>query len=87
MSTDNAIGADNGHKGPPGRLQPAGRPDRFTGTIRPAPDHGTQLADLTARQAGREQASAGSWPRFLLRYACWILLVTVAALVFGREEL
>jgi polysaccharide biosynthesis transport protein len=80
VSTDNAIGTDNGHGGPPGRLLPAGRPGRFTGIIRPAPGYGTQLADLTALEAGTEQASAGSWPRFLLKYACWILLVTAAAL-------
>jgi capsular exopolysaccharide synthesis family protein len=69
---DKAIGTDNGHRGPPGRLRPAGPPGHFTGTNRPAPGHGTQLAE--------EQASASSWPRFLLRYAIWILLVTAAAL-------
>jgi tyrosine-protein kinase len=75
---DNAIGTDNGHGGPPGRLRPAGPPGRFTN--RPSPGRGTQLADLTVREASEEQASAASWPRFLLRYAFWILLVTAAAL-------
>ena len=43
-------------------------------------DRRTQLADLTAKQARREPDAPGAWPRFLVKHACWILVVTIAAL-------
>jgi tyrosine-protein kinase len=76
VSTDSTMGADNGHGGQPGTLLPAGRPDRFAGNIRPA---GTPLGGLTARQGRPEPEPPGSWPRFLLKHACWVLLITIAA--------
>jgi polysaccharide biosynthesis transport protein len=84
VSTHNTIGGDNGHGGRPGTLLPAGRQGRFAGTIRPKAGPGTQLAGLTARQARQEPESPGSWPRFLLKHAVWILVITIAALAGAR---
>jgi polysaccharide biosynthesis transport protein len=84
VSTHNTIGGDNGHGGRAGTLLPAGRPGRFAGTIRPKVGPGTQLAGLTARQARREPESPGTWPRFLLKHAVWILVITIAALAGAR---
>jgi capsular exopolysaccharide synthesis family protein len=74
------IGDRNGHGGRLGKLLPAGPLDRFADAIRPMEDRRTQLADLTAKQARREPDAPGAWPRFLLKHACWILVVTIVAL-------
>lgn len=79
MSTHN-ISDRNGHGGRPGKLLPARPLDRFADAIRPMEDRRTQLADLTAKQARRGPDAPGSWPRFLVKHACWILVVTIAAL-------
>ena len=79
MSTHN-IGDRNGHGGRPGKLLPARPLDRFADAIRPTEDRRTQLADLTAKQARRDPDAPGAWPRFLLKHACWILVVTIVAL-------
>jgi hypothetical protein len=81
VSTDNTMGVENGHGGRPGTLLPARRPGRFAGTIRPP---GTQLGGLTGRQGRREPETPGSWPRFLLKHACWILLITIVAVAGAR---
>jgi capsular exopolysaccharide synthesis family protein len=70
----------NGHGGKPGKLLPVRSLDRFADVIRPMEDRRTQLADLTAKQARKEPDAPGAWPRFLLKHACWILVVTIAAL-------
>jgi len=74
------IGDRNGHGGQPGKLLPARPPARFADAIRPMEDRRTQLADLTAKQARRDPDAPGAWPRFLLKHACWILVVTIVAL-------
>jgi len=79
VSTHN-IGDRNGHGGLPGKLLPARPLDRFADAIRPMEDRRTQLADLTAKQARRDPDAPGAWPRFLLKHACWILVVTIVAL-------
>jgi capsular exopolysaccharide synthesis family protein len=79
VSTHDEIGG-NGHGGRPGKLLAARPLDRFADVIRPMEDRRTQLADLTAKQARKEPDAPGSWPRFLLKHACWILVVTIAAL-------
>ena len=79
MST-HKISDRNGHGPRPGKLLPAIPLDRFADAIRPMEDRHTQLADLTAKQARRGPDAPGAWPRFLLKHACWILAVTIAAL-------
>jgi capsular exopolysaccharide synthesis family protein len=61
-------------------LLPVRSLDRFADAIRPLEDRRTPLADLTARQARKEPDAPGAGPRFLLKHACWILAVTIAAL-------
>jgi capsular exopolysaccharide synthesis family protein len=39
----------------------------------------SELAGLTARQARREPAAPGAFPRFLLKHAIWISVITIAA--------
>lgn len=78
MSTQNTM-ADNGHRGRPGTLLPAGR------HVLPEAGPGTQLAGFTARQARQEPESPGSWPRFLLKHVVWILVITIAA--FGGAKM
>ncbi len=84
MNTHNTIGGDNGHGGRPGTLLPTGRPGRHADTIRPKVGPSPRLAGLTARQAAQEPESPGSWPRFLLKHAVWILVITIAALAGAR---
>jgi capsular exopolysaccharide synthesis family protein len=79
VSTDNTVGGENG-SGRPGTLLPAGRPGRFAGATHPTAIRGAPLAGTAARQARREPEAPGSWPRFLLKHACWIALITLAAL-------
>jgi capsular exopolysaccharide synthesis family protein len=80
VSTDDTTGHVNGH----GRLPPARHLNRFAHAIRPTAARGTELAGLTAAQARREPTAPGAWPRFLLKHACWILLITLAAVVGAR---
>lgn len=42
---------------------------------------GTKLARLTTRQFGHGPGTPGSWPRFLVAHARWILAVTLAAVM------
>ena len=42
-------------------------------------DGGTRLARLTARQLRQAPGGPGSWPRFLVAHAFWIIIVTFAA--------
>lgn len=79
MST-HKTGSRNGHGGQPGKLVPARSLDRFADAIRPLEDRRTPLADLTAKQARQQPDAPGAGPRFLLKHACWILAVTLAAL-------
>jgi tyrosine-protein kinase len=79
VSTHNVEGG-NGHGGKPGKLLHVRSLDRFADVIRPMEDRRTQLADLTVKQARKEPDAPGAWPRFLLKHACWILAITIAAL-------
>lgn len=75
MSTYDATREANGHAG----SLSARQLERSADGNRPKAGPGPQLAGLAARQARREPAAPGAWPRFLLKHACWILLVTIAA--------
>jgi polysaccharide biosynthesis transport protein len=79
VSTDDTTVGANGHPRRPGTLLPPQPIERIAGAIRPPAGHGSTLAGLTAKQARQEPAAPGSWPRFLLKHACWILAVTLAA--------
>jgi capsular exopolysaccharide synthesis family protein len=84
VSTHN-VEDGNGHGGKPGKLLHVRSLDRFSmdrfaEVIRPMEDRRLQLADLTVKQARKEPDAPGAWPRFLLKHACWILAVTIAAL-------
>src|SRR5579875_371625 len=65
--------------------RPPGRPGRLAarGATRPWDDRGTRLAELTTRQARSSPGAPGTWQRFLLAHARWILLVTVVATCCG----
>jgi polysaccharide biosynthesis transport protein len=71
MTLDEAVHASNGHAGKPPRSLSAWR--------HPGRDEGRHLARLTARQLRCAPSVPGSWSRFLVAHARWILAVTLVA--------
>ena len=81
MTPDNTIRGANGHAGRPRRLRPARPPWQPSPSRSPGDDSGRRLARLTARQLRRAPNVPGSWSRFLVAHACWILTAAVVAVV------
>ena len=87
-ASDNTIGYADGPAGrrrwlrrtrPPRQPSLKAQPKRSSPRRRAGGDKGARLARLTARQLRHGPGAPGSWSRFLVAHAFWILIVTFAA--------